>query len=94
MDFDEDNAGNNAGPDNVLNHGPAHTPLQTEVRVDSCVLAPYRPGYFISARVEKVLPYTDEYLIKELMKADDIRANPRKVKRDQLQVVFSAWCSK
>ena len=21
MDFDEDNAGNNAGPDNALNHG-------------------------------------------------------------------------
>lgn len=65
--------------------------------MDTCVIAPsLRPdgnGEYLSGRVDKVNWNTDDYVIEYLTDARNVKKKNH-FKRKELQVVFSAWCSK
>ena len=69
-------------------------PLKTELKIDTCVLAPTKNNENTSGRIHEV--NDDSYVIKYLV---DVTKNARKMtrvkihKRSELVVIYSAWCS-
>ena len=69
-------------------------PLKTELKVDTCVLAPFENNKNTSGRIHEVKDnsYVIEYLV-------DVKKNARKMthvkihNRSELVVIYSAWCS-
>ena len=75
---------------------PELKPLKTELKVDTCVLAPYRNNQKISGRIHEVKDnsYVIEYLLDVIRNEKDEMARVRNHKWNELVVIYSAWCSK
>ena len=74
---------------------PEFKPLKTELKVDTCVLAPYGDKTKISGRIHEVKAnsYVIEYLV-DVIKNERKMAHIKYHKLSELVVIYSAWCSK
>ncbi|XP_015748600.1 PREDICTED: fibrillin-1-like [Acropora digitifera] len=71
---------------------PSRIPWKEELSVDTCVISPNPvkgQKDFLSGRVDKVDEGKNEYDVEYLAKGGFMRA---RFKREQLQVVYGAWC--
>ena len=76
---------------------PSRIPWEGELSVDTCVIAP-NPikgrKDFLAGRVHKVYEGKKKYAVKYLASNESVVSKKVLLKREQLQVVYGAWCSK
>ena len=76
---------------------PSRIPWEGELSVDTCVIAanPVKGRKdFLAGRVHKVYEGKNKYAVKYLASKRAVVFKKVVLKREQLQVVYGAWCSK
>ena len=76
---------------------PSLIPWEGELSVDTCVIAPNPVKGrkdFLAGRVHKVYEGKNKYAVKYLASKRAVVSKKVVFKREQLQVVYGAWCSK